>query len=120
MRNLERKEALDIYRANYWNAMRCDDLPMGVDPMVFAFGVNAGPKTAVRLLQKCAGAEQDGSIGNLTLRAVRASNPAALVEAHATGRLEHYRGLANYETLGKGWENRVADVRGQALLMAGR
>ncbi|MCM8594089.1 glycoside hydrolase family 108 protein [Accumulibacter sp.] len=117
VRTLGRTEALDIYRANYWNAMRCDDLPKGVDLMVFDFGVNAGITRSVRLLQKVAGAEQDGSIGNLTLRAVRASNPAALVEALASGRLDFYRSLDTYPTFGRGWENRVADIRKQALLM---
>jgi Glycosyl hydrolase 108 len=28
-----------IYRQNYWNALRCDDLPAGVDYAVFDYGV---------------------------------------------------------------------------------
>ena len=97
-------EACDIYRANYWNVMRCDDLPRGVDLFVFDFGVNAGPATSVKLLQKVAGAESDGSIGPLTLRAVASSDSRTLIEALTTARLDHYRNLAGYPTFGKGWE----------------
>lgn len=118
VRALTREEAHEIYRANYWNAMRCDDLPRGVDVMVFDFGVNAGPATSVRALQRAAGAEPDGAVGALTLRAVRASDPRALVEALVAARLEYYRRLKKYETFGKGWESRVAEVRKHALLMA--
>ena len=51
-------------------------------------------------------------------RAVRASDPRALVEALVAARLEYYRRLKIYATFGKGWESRVAEVRKQALLMA--
>lgn len=118
VRSLQRKEALDIYRANYWNAMRCDSLPKGIDLMVFDFGVNAGPVRSVKLLQKVAGAEQDGSIGELTLRAVRSSDPVTLIKALSIARMEFYRQLDTFQTFGKGWENRTNDITRQALLMA--
>ncbi len=118
VRSLQRKEALDIYRANYWNAMRCDSLPKGVDLMVFDFGVNAGPVRSIKLLQKVAGAEQDGSIGELTLRAVRSSDPVTLIKALSVARMEFYRQLDTFQTFGRGWENRTNDITRQALLMA--
>lgn len=118
VRTLQRKEALDIYRANYWNAMRCDSLPKGIDLMVFDFGVNAGPGTSVKLLQKVAGAEQDGSIGELTLRAVRSHEPVALIKALSVARMEYYRQLKTFATFGAGWENRTNDITRQAMLMA--
>src|SRR4029450_10024608 len=31
-----------IYRQNYWNPLRCDDLPAGVDYAGFDYGVNSG------------------------------------------------------------------------------
>ena len=117
VQKLAREEACEIYRSNYWNVMRCDDLPKGVDLSVFDFGVNAGSAAAVRLLQKVAGAEQDGSVGPLTLRAVRSSEPRTLIEALTSARLDFYRGLATYETFGKGWEKRCAEIRAKALGM---
>lgn len=115
---LTREEACEIYRANYWNTMRCDDLPKGVDLIVFDFGVNAGPGTSVKMLQRAAGAEPDGAVGDLTLRAIRSSDSCALIEALVAKRLEFYRSLDTFVTFGKGWVNRTEDVRKRALSMA--
>ena len=35
-------EARSIYRAKYWDAQRCNELPAGVDYAVFDYGVNSG------------------------------------------------------------------------------
>ena len=40
-----------IYRVGYWNECKCDDLPIGVDHLVFDYAVNSGPGTAIRDLQ---------------------------------------------------------------------
>jgi len=117
VRNLKRDEAKDIYRSLYWNLMKCDDLPKGVDLMVFDFGVNAGPRASIQILQRAAGAEADGSIGPLTLRAVRSTEPKALIDALARMRVDFYRKLTTFETFGRGWEKRVDEIRKQALLM---
>jgi hypothetical protein len=117
VRALTREEACEIYRANYWNAMKCDELPRGIDLMVFDFGVNAGPATSVKMLQRAVGSKPDGAVGDFTLRAVRATEPRALLEALARARLDFYRKLDTWETFGRGWENRVNEVRRQALLM---
>ena len=88
---LTREEAREIYRANYWNAMQCEELPKGVDLMVFHFGVNAGPSTAVRMLQGCVGTKPDGAVGQFTLRAVRASDTRALIETLGRKQLDQPR-----------------------------
>ncbi|MBN8965586.1 MAG: secretion activator protein, partial [Rhizobiales bacterium] len=41
------EEAETIYRAAYWDAMRCDDLAAGLDYAVFDYGVNSGIGRAV-------------------------------------------------------------------------
>lgn len=119
VRALPREEAKEIYRALYWNTMRCEDLPRGIDLMVFDFGVNAGPAASVKLLQRAVGTAADGATGPVTLGAVRRAEPRALIEALGAARLAFYRGLAGFPTFGKGWTRRVAEVRRQALLMTG-
>jgi hypothetical protein len=42
IRALPAETAKTIYRERYWDAMRCDDLPAGVDYAVFDYGVNSG------------------------------------------------------------------------------
>ena len=118
VRNLTKDEAQEIYRAKYWNVMRCNDLSPGIDLMVFDFGVNAGPQRSVKLLQKVAGVTTDGSVGPITLAAIRAADPAALISRFAQGRMEHYRSLRSFDDFGRGWTNRTEAVREAALRMA--
>ena len=103
------------YRTHYWNTIRGDDLPAGIDLMVFDFGVNAGPARAVRLLQEAVGAFPDGAIGPATLRAVRGVNDtAALVDRLAAARIAYYRSLGTFAAFGCGWVKRVEQVRQKA------
>src|SRR5882757_3410774 len=64
--------AKDIYRAKYWDAMDCDDLPAGVDYCVFDYGVNSGIGRSAKVLQRLVGTNVDGAIGPKTLAAVKA------------------------------------------------
>lgn len=115
---LTEEEAREIYRAQYWNLLRCDDLPPGVDLMVFDCGVNAGPGVAARLLQRVVGVREDGAIGPVTIAAARAMDPAECVGRLARLREEHYRGLPGFARFGRGWLRRVEIVRRAALEMA--
>ncbi|WP_426956086.1 glycoside hydrolase family 108 protein [Muricoccus radiodurans] len=119
VRNLTRSEAREIYRARYWTPLRCADLPLGVDLMVFDFGVNAGPGRSAKLLQRCVGVKQDGAIGPITLAAVRACRPAALITHLAEGRMAHYRSLSTFPVFGRGWTRRNDHMRQTALTLAG-
>lgn len=118
VRALTREEAREIYRANYWNPMRCGELPAGVDLMVFDFGVNAGPGRSVRLLQQAAGVTADGSIGPITMAAVGAADPKRLIAPMAERRMDYYRSLSTFDTFGRGWTRRTDATREAALQMA--
>ncbi|MBN8926655.1 MAG: hypothetical protein BGO51_12345 [Rhodospirillales bacterium 69-11] len=114
---LTRAEATEIYRARYWIPARCGDLGPGVDLMVFDFGVNAGPATAVKHLQRALGVTDDGSIGPKTMAALQAATPRELIGQLAEARLAYYRGLADFERYGRGWTNRTQRVLAAALAM---
>ncbi len=51
VRALSRVEAGAIYRARYWDAVKGDDLPSGLDLAAFDYAVNSGPARAVRTIQ---------------------------------------------------------------------
>lgn len=70
MRGLTVDHVKALYKVKYWDAVRCDDLPAGLDLCVFDFAVNAGPSRATRYLQKMVGAAPDGQIGPRTLSLV--------------------------------------------------
>lgn len=107
-----------IYRDGYWNQIRGDQLPTGVDYAVFDFAVNSGPGRAAKYLQAAVGVKQDGVIGPDTLAAVAKQNPVKLVHALCDARLAFMRGLSTWGTFGKGWSSRVAGVRKKAVAMA--
>ncbi len=118
VRALERAEAAEIYRANYWNAAGCDGLPAGVDLVVFDFGVNAGVGRAARLLQGIVHVEQDGQIGPITQAATVLLEPEEVIEAFSKGRMRHYRSLSIWETFKRGWTKRTDRTKDVALEMA--
>lgn len=108
-----------IYRAKYWDKVRGDDLPSGLDAAVFDFAVNSGPGRAAKLLQRLVGVPQDGEIGPMTLAAVaKAPDIAALINAYCDARMTFLRGLGTFDTFGRGWTRRVDGVRAKSLQMA--
>ncbi len=110
---------LSIYRAKYWNPMRCDDLPAGIDYCVFDYGVNSGLGRAIPLLQKTLGLAVDGAMGPITIAAAKAADPVAFIGKYQDARLSFLHGLGTWSVFGRGWGTRVADVRRDALKMAG-
>lgn len=111
-------EVADIYRTNYWDACKCDELPAGVDYAVFDFAVNSGVNRASRYLQRVAHVAEDGVIGPNTLQAVSGLYPVALIDELCDLRLEYLQQLRTFSTFGNGWTSRVADVDSKAKSMA--
>jgi lysozyme family protein len=110
-----------LYKRKYWDAVRADDLVAGVDYCVFDVAVNSGPGRAIKFLQSCVGVTADGGFGNVTLAAVKDSeeDPTRLIELYCAKRLEFLQSLKTFETFGKGWSRRVAEVKDAALKMLG-
>lgn len=112
-------DVIPLYRKKYWDAVKGDDLPEGVDYAVFDFAINSGPGKAARTLQKVLGVAQDGQIGPATLRALEATNPRDIATSICEARLEFLQGLPTYGTFGKGWSRRVSEVESTAFSMVG-
>jgi len=117
MRALTPEMVGPMYKAKYWDKVKGDDLPTGVDYAVFDAAVNSGPGRAAKWLQGCVGVEQDGGIGPKTLAAVAAFDPKELVEDYAKRRLSFLMDLPHWGTFGKGWSRRVAEVQNTASSM---
>lgn len=116
IKNLSDAKIAEIYRAKYWAKVRGDDLPPGVDFSVFDAAVNSGPSRSVKWLQAVLGVDQDGKVGDKeTLPAVLKADPATTIKAHCAKRLGFVKSLAIWNTFGKGWSRRIADVEATAL-----
>jgi lysozyme family protein len=105
-----------IYLMGYWQTIRGDDLPSGVDLAVFDFAVNAGPGTAAKLLQHVVGTTEDGVIGPLTIRAASAPNLQQTITLICGNRIVYYESLGKPEFL-QGWINRANACQDAALAL---
>ena len=119
MRSLTKEMVEPLYKRKFWDACRCDDLPVGVDYLVFDMAVNAGVGRSAKLLQQCVGVSADGAIGPITITAVKAQDPEELVEKFSEARELFYRGLTTFDVFGKGWLNRVEASKIKASSMLG-
>jgi lysozyme family protein len=110
MRDLPVDLAKRIYRADYWDAVRADDLPAAVRYVVFDAAVNSGVAQSVRWLQRALGVRDDGVIGPVTLAAAAQQNPEALRARLLGQRLRFMSGLPNWPAFSRGWARRIADL----------
>jgi lysozyme family protein len=117
MRGLTPEKVEPLYKKKYWDAVRADELPVGLDYLMFDFGVNAGPGRAIKVMQSAVGVTPDGGFGPMTLAAVQAIDPVELIEKFSQAKEDFYRSLGTFATFGKGWLNRVADVKVKANSM---
>jgi len=119
MKDLTVEDVAPIYKKGYWDKMKGDDLPSGLDLCVFDFGVNAGPGRAAKFLQKMIGTTVDGGIGPMTLAKVNehvdSNGLEETIKQYQSARQEYYEGLSTFATFGKGWTRRVEETTELAL-----
>jgi len=119
MRSLTPEKVEPLYKKKYFDAVRGDELPVGLDYLLFDFAVNAGSGRAIKTLQSAVGVTPDGGFGPMTMAAVQAIDPKELIERFSQAKENFYRSLATFATFGRGWLNRVADVKLKATSMIG-
>jgi len=119
---IEDAELREIYRNNYWRLVRGDELPAGVDLVLWDMGVNAGPSRAIRLMQRVLGVKVDGHIGPATMAAITRQSEGAmvidLIRTYTEERRRFYRSLKVFWRFGKGWLRRADGIEAVALEMA--
>lgn len=101
VRNLTQVEARSIYRANYWDAIKADDLPAGLDALAFDIAVNHGVGRWRQWAPLAKGLSPQDAIRAITER-----------------RRRFYRSLPTFKTFGKGWMRRADGVEAWALRWA--
>lgn len=120
VRHIANAELLVIYKELYADKVRFDDLPAGIDLVVFDAAVNSGPAQAAKWLQRALGGlVVDGVIGPATLLAASAApDRVKVIMAICARRRAFLRALKTWPTFGKGWTRRVDDIERAALAMA--
>lgn len=124
MRALTVEKVMPVYHQGYWQAVRADELPGGVDFAVFDIAVNSGPVRAIKMLQKAINQHGrmkvfvDGKIGPKTIQAAHMVNVFDLIESLSQVRLNFYFDLSTFKTFGRGWSRRLLLVAIFATRMA--
>ena len=118
MRGLTPDAVKPFYKAMYWDKIKGDQLPAGVDYAAYDLAVNSGVGRAAKMLQQIAGVLGDGVLGPKSMEAIKAYNPEEMVDDLCYVRLAFLKRLPTFDTFGKGWSRRVAKVKAKASDMA--
>jgi lysozyme family protein len=115
MRALSPADVAPLYKRKYWDKVKADELPSGIDYCVFDTAINSGAGRAIKLLQGVVGTDMDGDLGPKTLGAIKAFDPKDLIEDYSKRRLSFMMDLPTWKTFGNGWTNRVNKVTQNAI-----
>ena len=118
MKELTKEDVEPIYKKNYWDRVKGDDLPEGLDLMIFDFAVNAGTGRAAKFIQRLVNTTVDGGIGPNTLGKIKEYVVTYGIEetitSYALMRQNYYESLSTFDTFGRGWTRRVSEVTEKA------
>jgi len=119
MKKLTKDDVKPLYKKNYWDAVRGDELPTGVDYAAFDFAINAGPSASRKMIQRALGVTADGAFGPITMTMIEKADAKDLMHKFSEAKTNFYKSLGNFNVYGKGWLRRVADVQTVADKMIG-
>ena len=117
MRDLTPDDVAPIYKKNYWDRVKGDSLPSGLDWACFDWAVNSGSGRPSKAVQRAVGATQDGAIGNQTLGLVAEKDPKFIIDYVYTVRQAFYESLDDFKHFGRGWSRRNTETLHQAMEM---
>ena len=117
MRDLTPEDVAPIYKKNYWDRVKGDSLPSGLDWACFDWAVNSGSGRPAKAVQRAVGATQDGAIGPQTLGLIMEKDPEEIINYVYGVRQYFYKSLKTFETFGRGWTRRNKETLHQALEM---
>ena len=113
IRNLTEQQARDIYKRDYWDRIRGDDITSQIiAENIFDTAVNMGTRTASRMVQTLLEiVPADGIIGSMSLEVINQQNETEFVMKFTLGKIAYYASLCNKDrTQSKfllGWINRA-------------
>lgn len=115
IRNLSEDQAKDIYRRDYWNRVKGDDIQSQlVAETIFDVCVNMGVSGGSKLAQKTLAIEPaDGIIGPQSLAVINAADEDLFIAKFALAKIQRYTEICQADSSQKkfllGWLNRTLD-----------
>lgn len=112
------EQAKQIYKDKYWDVLRCDDLPSGLDYTLFDLGVNSGIGRAAEFIRRILGLQvSPKTIDDTIIAAINKSKTTDLVYAVNDMRMKFLKRLKTWPSFGRGWSRRVGEVKAISLQM---
>ena len=108
MAKLPVEVAKKIYKDQYWDKVKADELPEALKFHVFDAAVNSGTTQAIKLLQRAVGAVDDGLLGPATLKAAKAVEGSVAAARYTGERLKFMTSLKVWPVFSVGWSRRLA------------
>lgn len=115
IRALTRQRAAELYRRDYWSALKGDQLPEPLGLCLFDMAVNSGVSQAVRTLQRAIDVPVDGILGPGTLGKALALPTPMLVAYFQAERVLFLATLPTFTKFGRGWARRVLTTAIEAV-----
>jgi lysozyme family protein len=113
--SLTDETAKQLYRDRYWATVAGDQLPPALAVIVADAAVNQGVRTAIKILQRSLGVQDDGIIGPQTIGAAKLRTDRPFIAHLIAHRSFDYGQDAQFKHFGLGWCQRTADCHQFAL-----
>ena len=118
IRNLTEDQAREIYKRDYWDRVRGDDIQsQPIAENIFDTAVNMGVRSASRLAQQALDIDPaDGIIGNQSLAVINQADEKMFIASYTLAKVARYADICNRDQSQTrfllGWINRA--LAGQA------
>jgi lysozyme family protein len=111
------RQAMLIYKNDYWHKVSADRLHPAIALAVFDSAVNQGVSAASKMLQHAVNAKRDGVIGPKTITAVSIRDPRAVLINFMARRVIRYTYAKAWKVFNLGWLRRTLDCAIEASLL---
>jgi len=110
MKDFPIHNAKKIYKSDFWDYLKIDQLPEKIQYIVFDGAVNSGCYQCILWLQRALGVKSDGILGPVTLSAAKTFDTEQLIKSLICQRLRFMVGLSNWGVFSKGWVRRMCKL----------
>lgn len=109
-----------IYKGDYWDRQRLDEVAAGLDETQFDYGVNSGVGRSSKVLRRCLHMADNAPSADVRARLSELNNDQikTLIVAINDERLAFLKSLKTWKRFGGGWGRRVASVKALSLKLA--